>query len=349
MLPRHFNHKAFSIIKCYVSLLNLTPTRYTHPAPFLPIVPRRPVTTASPAVDIQPDKPLQHVKKIYKKFRTVPCSGFAISNGSPCRKLVKVSKSNVNDNQPAYCCNHKPSSNYDKKKHAKELLKITSKLVPITEQAPKNTTPFKPPDKIYDCWTLWIGDHLNSKNKKLILKEMKKPISEHDKPGYIYVYSISEGPRISSDTFAYFKIGRTIDPHKRMYQVVQSCQHEPKIIELFPSFPDKDQPVNGKSVDGHYVMSTNLDTLNHTIQNLPKCPLSHRVERLIHLELSSLYPSANFLCPVCNTRHREWIKVRRLQNAKGRPMTDQELMNSCLRPIILRWIQYGVAISNYVN
>lgn len=165
---------------------------------------------------------------------------------------------------------------------------------------------------------------------------MGKATSNRDKEGFIYVYSTTKGPRVSKDTHAYFKIGRTTDPHRRMYQVSNVCKLEPRIIELFPSFP---------VVNNQQTLTTNLETLQYTLDQIPKCPLSHRVERLIHLELSSLYRRAGFKCVGCGKTHREWIRVNRRNGSNGKPMTDAELWLSCIRPVILKWVQYGVAVS----
>jgi hypothetical protein len=165
---------------------------------------------------------------------------------------------------------------------------------------------------------------------------MEKPISSRDKPGFIYAYSLHQGPRVSRNTYAYFKVGRTTNPHRRMYQFNNTCKLEPKIVELFPSFPS-----NGKQK----VLPTNLEILEKTLDELPKCPLSHRVERLIHLELSSSHKSAGYKCPECGSIHGEWIRVNRRKHPDGTRMTDQELWQSSVRPIILKWVQYGVVAS----
>lgn len=167
--------------------------------------------------------------------------------------------------------------------------------------------------------------------------EMRKPISNSDRPGYIYAYYLDKGPRASKESHAYFKIGRTTDPHRRMYQLANVCNYEPKIIELFPSFPI--------SLDQRR-MTTNLQTVDQTLDGLPKCPISHRIERLIHLELSCLYERAEFKCPVCGSVHREWIKVDRTSHSDGTLMNNQDLWFANIRPVILRWLQYGVLASS---
>ncbi|RCH85767.1 hypothetical protein CU098_009387 [Rhizopus stolonifer] len=191
-------------------------------------------------------------------------------------------------------------------------------------------------NKLYDCWDLWINPYIKKESRQLIRREMKRPLTKTDKPGYIYAYSFENGPLASTDAFAYFKIGRTADPHRRMYQVAHLCNHMPKIIELFPSFP---------LVTDRPYMSTNLETLDRKIQQLPKCPATHRVERLILLELSSLYEKADVKCSACGQLHREWIRVERTRYADGTLMTDQELWTSNIKPVVLRWIQYGVLAS----
>lgn len=165
---------------------------------------------------------------------------------------------------------------------------------------------------------------------------MERPISKRDKDGFIYVYSIVDGPRVSKDTHAYFKIGRTTDPIRRMNQVANVCKLEPNIIELFPSFP---------LVKKQKTLLKDVEVLKASLPEIPKCPLPHRVERLIHLELSSLYRQAGFKCINCGKTHREWIRVNRRVGPNGKPMTDTELWLACIRPVILKWVQYGVAVS----
>ncbi|KAI9469713.1 MAG: hypothetical protein EXX96DRAFT_459982, partial [Benjaminiella poitrasii] len=83
-------------------------------------------------------------------------------------------------------------------------------------------------------------------------KEMQKSISKNEEPGYIYAYSHNTGPTVSEQAYAYFKIGRTKNPHRRMYEIARKCKYVPKIIELFPSFPVSSDASR---------MQTNLETL----------------------------------------------------------------------------------------
>ena len=181
---------------------------------------------------------------------------------------------------------------------------------------------------------MWIDQNIKKSKRSRIRQEMSKPLSENDGPGYIYAYMLRDGPRVPTSRYAYFKIGRAVDPYRRMYQVSQRCKYTPEIIELFPHLPSK-QP--------------------SSLVSLPKCPVSHRVERLIHLELSARFSTAGFQCRECGTAHREWFRVPRLQQQQQEgvkfaiKMTDQELWNLHIRPVILKWFQYGVAVSAMAN
>ncbi|KAI8973582.1 hypothetical protein BDF20DRAFT_810281, partial [Mycotypha africana] len=86
-------------------------------------------------------------------------------------------------------------------------------------------------------------------------QEMQRPLSIRDKPGYIYAYQLNEGRLSGVKNFAYLKIGRTTDPHRRMYQIANTCDLVPKIIELFPSFPKSNGPM----------MPNNLEALEEEV------------------------------------------------------------------------------------
>lgn len=271
------------------------------------------------------------------------CNGFRKYDGQRCERLVRTDPSLPLTDQ-VLCFNHNPHKKTTKTSKRKQSVKHKRSHVSNINANPpviiKASKIFEAPAKVYDCWNLWIGEHIKKEQSNLIRQEMEKPISERDKPGFIYAYSLSQGPRASKNKYAYFKIGRTTDPHRRMYQVSNICKMEPKIIELFPSFP-----IN----TGSHVLPTNLHALEKKLEDVPKCPLSHRVERLIHLELSGIYKRAGFKCPQCGSTHREWIRINRGKHADGRPMTDHELWLSNIRPVILKWVKYGVVASAVKN
>ncbi|CAO3665819.1 unnamed protein product [Rhizopus stolonifer] len=112
-------------------------------------------------------------------------------------------------------------------------------------------------------WSLWLESWKEPRKRKLIIKEMLKPISKVDKDGYIYGYSVNENHL----TEASFKIGRTINPHTRMYSLARSCEGKPFLMELFPG-------LSGKVPE------------NNRLDRVVKCPVTHRVEKLILMEMA---------------------------------------------------------------
>jgi hypothetical protein len=80
----------------------------------------------------------------------------------------------------------------------------------------------------------------------------------------------------------------------------------------------------------------------------PMSPFSHRLERLIHLELSELHHFTGLECPGCRTVHQEWFKIPRKT-----PSTSSNQPNDTpsgyrsrltawpeLREVVIRWTRY---------
>ncbi|KAI8340219.1 meiotically up-regulated gene 113-domain-containing protein [Chlamydoabsidia padenii] len=230
------------------------------------------------------------------------CAGLRKRDGQPCKRRVPVDSTKLSKNLLAYCHDHNPTT-------------LTPFVTSISTQT-KRSIECSP---IYDCWSLWIGKHIGPRKRQQIQQEMVKPLSPKDESGYLYAYRLTSGPRVSTDKYCYFKIGRTTNPTRRMGSVVQKCQHQPELLDILPA--------PGRSFSR-------------------RCPFSHRVERLIHIELSAMYPITGnaFKCQGCGSEHREWFRVKRPWVGK-RSMTDQEVWAERIRPVMLHWIKYGVAIS----
>jgi hypothetical protein len=336
----------------------------------IPPPPLQPLQTTPEPLQTTPEplqitlEPVVPVKKVKSKHTYRQCNGFRAYDGQRCRRLVRPTSAS-NSTGEILCFNHDPTrEKKGKTKKSKAMPKLNSHSnneMNKEQRVLREKRIFSTPKRIYDCWhckfkyikcchiimipnfyyyyLVWIGKHIKKEQSTLLRQEMEKPISKRDKPGFIYAYALSQGPRASFTSCVYFKIGRTINPHRRMYQVSNVCKMEPKIIELFPSFP-----ISGTN----HLLPTNLEILERKLVDIPKCPLSHRVERLIHLELSSLYNKAAFKCQ-CGSTHREWIKVNRLNHPDGKPMTDHELWLYGIRPVITKWVQYGVVASAVNN
>ncbi|KAI9285533.1 meiotically up-regulated gene 113-domain-containing protein [Umbelopsis sp. AD052] len=158
------------------------------------------------------------------------------------------------------------------------------------------------PNILLKDYARYIPDYLSANTKKLLYQELSKPLSQSDSPGYIYTYMLTSS---STATHALFKIGRTKNLHRRMYQWVSKCEYVPKLVECFPRTEDEEQ-----------------------------VRFSHRVERLVHIELSDRYRADAEVCGGCGGTHREWFKISR---SKG--MSDKDMW-LVLREVVVRWVNY---------
>ncbi|KAI7907254.1 meiotically up-regulated gene 113-domain-containing protein [Cokeromyces recurvatus] len=355
MLNRCQNKFAFSKLNWYISALKinvpkrilistLTKCQYRTTTLLESTIPDKNIeisTTVLPSVLVPPlDRPTQlNSVQLVDPREYRHCSGFNKHSGQQCKYILKVDPS-IPLSERMYCYRHYSKNHKDRNRYESVVVTKANRLKKPTKLKRNKATPsvntVNISNKLYDCWNLWIAENIKDEQRALIRQEIQKPISKREKSGYIYAYLHDEDLIVSEHAYAYFKIGRTTDPHRRMYQIHRDCQYIPKIIELFPSFPEPSDTS---------LMENNLEPLKHKLDELPKCPLSHRVERLIHLELSSLYQKVMFTCPKCGKKHREWFRVKRTKHPDGRLMTDQELWLLNIRPVILRWIQFGVLAS----
>ncbi|KAL0096729.1 hypothetical protein J3Q64DRAFT_1709127 [Phycomyces blakesleeanus] len=247
----------------------------------------------------------------------VRCDGTRKADGFRCVRKVKIDFSSVYSN-PHYCCPHRLQ------KSATVCRNIGGDKLDDRRPSKKNVPQtFTMPYTMNDYLNFGIKHKtirdLHVHYHKIIRKEMMRSTSPEDGPGYIYVYSLEQGPRVANRRFAYFKIGRSVDPYSRMSQMLQRCQIIPNVVEIFPQVEAPESML---------------------------CQMSHRVERLILLELMARYNTAGFKCKICGTTHREWVRVSRINNEDGKCMTDHEIWTARVRPIILRWIQFGIMSSS---
>ncbi|KAJ2957158.1 hypothetical protein NQZ79_g7080 [Umbelopsis isabellina] len=202
------------------------------------------------------------------------CEAINRNNGRQCSRTFK-------DETETFCFQHRKMS-------ADELTQTREQVIL--------------PNILVKDFARYIPDHLSSHTKKLLYQELCKPLSQSDSPGYIYTYMLTSS---STATHALFKIGRTNNLHRRMYQWVSKCEYVPQLVECFPRTEDEEQ-----------------------------VRFSHRVERLIHIELSDRYRADAEICGGCGGTHREWFKV-----ARQRGMSDRDMW-LILREVVVRWVNY---------
>ncbi|KAI1315469.1 hypothetical protein EDD11_000750 [Mortierella claussenii] len=174
----------------------------------------------------------------------------------------------------------------------------------------------------------WVNPDLPDYVQNKLRKAMERPVSDTDKPGYIYAYQLVE-TRVTP-THTLFKVGRTDNVFRRMSEWSDKCGSPPRLIEVFPeqgSLAPRDE--NDLSETAIKIAGDN------EVTGL-RCRYAHRVERLIHIELKPLHDK-DHIC-ACKTNHREWFKV---PHQPG--LSDSQQMKQAwgqVRRVIVHWMAY---------
>ncbi|CAG8497754.1 11739_t:CDS:2 [Acaulospora colombiana] len=191
----------------------------------------------------------------------------------------------------------------------------------------------------------WLNDGLSEETKRLLISEMEKPISDRDRAGFIYAYRLVEGPSSHHDSnCTLYKIGRTTNVHRRLYQWSQHCGYTPQLIELFPdvnlssSFSSQESMLDTIFDDDE---GSSNGECSSQLAKVTKCKYAHRVERLIHIELSEKYSVDMETCLGCGNMHREWFKVIAPVRGSSTKVEDDGLHGwNEIRKVIVHWITY---------
>ncbi|CAI2162356.1 12233_t:CDS:2 [Funneliformis geosporum] len=166
------------------------------------------------------------------------------------------------------------------------------------------------PDKATKIWIKygeWIKPDLSPEIKRLLKSEIEKPITNRDKPG-----PNSE----ERDKQTFYKVGRSSNVHRRLYQWAKRCGNKPNLIELFPNVSNVKED-SCKSVES------------------PKCKYTHRAERLIHIELNARFKADIEKCGSCGRLHKEWFKALSNSNDEFELHRWDEV-----REVITNWISF---------
>jgi hypothetical protein len=196
-----------------------------------------------------------------------------------------------------------------------------------------------------------------------LLAELAKPVSAQDEPGYIYIFWLtpesqpatppaeaarsllappstptrSRGGRRPSDVLASFattdddqnkktkkillKIGRATNVQRRLNEWQRQCGYNLSLIRYYPYIPSSTgspSPNPGRGGDDGEITPR-------------KMPHSHKVERLVHLELAGrgLRVADREKCGACGREHREWFEVE--ASREGVRGVDE---------VVRRWVEW---------
>ncbi|KAF2203449.1 DUF1766-domain-containing protein, partial [Delitschia confertaspora ATCC 74209] len=119
------------------------------------------------------------------------------------------------------------------------------------------------------------------------------------------------------------KIGRASNVHRRMNEWTRQCGYELSLVRFYPYVSTSSPAPSPQTSPG--VRRPSTSDQKNTVR---KVPHAHRVERLIHLELSEQRVKKN--CEACGKEHREWFEVEATR--EGVKKVDE---------VIRRWVGWA--------
>ncbi|CAG8507334.1 5831_t:CDS:2 [Funneliformis caledonium] len=257
--------------------------------------------------------PIRNVPDI--KSPMTPTTPTRTSKRSSC---INESNESITDNQNM---THTDLTNYDRSssptsslqnktvKLVNQKIQASEEIVNIEEELEKT---IYVPGKAILKWIRfgeWIKQDLSPETRRSLKSEMEKPIADKDEPG-----PNSE----EMDKYTFYKVGRTSNVHRRLYQWAKRCGYKPKLIEEFPSSKDS---------EGGEGSRINVERT--------KCKYTHRAERLIHIELTARFKADVEKCESCGRSHREWFKA-------SSDVNDEFVLHRWddVREVITHWITF---------
>lgn len=178
----------------------------------------------------------------------------------------------------------------------------------------------------------WLSPSLSAIGRQKLLSCMRAPLSIGEEPGYIYVYKVSE---TAAEVF--YKVGRTQNLTRRLYQWSRSCPYTPLLVEFFPSPPQGllKRTNSSSSLSSLFRKEggTGSGTSPSGANSIVRCAVTHRIERLIHLELEDRFGRVDISrggCQ-CGKFHKEWFR-----GGKGQDGGWAEV-----RDVIVRWVGFS--------
>ncbi|KAH9026727.1 hypothetical protein EDB85DRAFT_2074864 [Lactarius pseudohatsudake] len=180
-------------------------------------------------------------------------------------------------------------------------------------------------------FSVWIPNYLQATTQNALRVEMQNARAPSDVEGYIYAFEILGSKLIN------LKVGRATNLNRRMNQWGKQCGSKEQVLRGFwPGGMGKEGvPMKG------------------LVQAGPKGPWCHRLERLVHIELSDLAMFAPYLeagypnirakktnkggkrdvkkCPDCSTMHNEIFAFERATEE------GQYEWECIVKPVIEKW------------
>ncbi|PNP40024.1 hypothetical protein TGAMA5MH_07946 [Trichoderma gamsii] len=194
-----------------------------------------------------------------------------------------------------------------------------------------------------------IPDHLDAHTSSVLMKEVAKPPSDADEPGYIYMFWLTPESaadpapvdaardllappprggarsRRPSDVVSSFantngqkpktmllKIGRAANVQRRMNQWSRQCGHSIQLLRFYPYMSSSTPPSFDTASSHSHGRGAGGRAPSPAAAAAAVHPTPHvkKVERLIHLELGGMGLRADLgACKTCGHEHKEWFEV----------------------------------------
>ncbi|BDD59500.1 hypothetical protein MPDQ_007264 [Monascus purpureus] len=240
------------------------------------------------------------------------------------------------------------------------------------QQPPSSTQAMQDEKKKKNREKSWIPPTIPTETASLLRSEMEKPLSHKDEPGYIYIFwltpketstrapppvellstittdeeagdsltrspttrSLSEAIRSAQDLNAFtskptntdpgtirLKIGRASNVQRRLNEWTRQCSYNLTLIRYYPYISH-----SGGSSPGVAAAGAGAGR---------KVPYAHRVEHLIHTELSDRRVRDLGKCPECGREHKEWFEIKAEKEELRR-------VDECIR----RWVAWAESMES---
>lgn len=206
----------------------------------------------------------------------------------------------------------------------------------------------------------YIPSHLSESTQARLRAELSKPFSEGDEPGYIYIFWLTDSPISPSSTPGaggkhttaaallktataaeslprdgnqkprlLLKIGRANNVQRRLHEWSTQCGYNLSLVRFYPHVSASATPSPAATPGSKHTTPLSTPALNAQVGK--KVPNSHRIERLIHLELrDNSTDNPEIDCEACGKTHKEWFWVD--ASREGLRNVDE---------IVKKWIDYG--------
>ncbi|KAF3923702.1 hypothetical protein ABW20_dc0103069 [Dactylellina cionopaga] len=200
-----------------------------------------------------------------------------------------------------------------------------------------------------------LPSHLSAKTRTRITAEMKKPISQKDMPGYIYIFWLKDdtgapapAPAASTTEPPILLAPPPPSNKPRKYSYVKDPGSAALFRAVDDDFDDEEEDENTPQQQQQQPQPPGKEARNSPSsvpgsnggKGMPaqKVPFSHRVERLIHLELRDDYYNKPHVCETCQRVHKEWFAVPGTR--EGVKRVDE---------VIKRWCRWAEGVEGAVN